>query len=142
METIQSLVFPHLNDQQDNNITDNEEDNINSDNNEEDFIKQRKRRASLVSHQSSSNDSLLLYHHHPSSAELSSPSIANTTSSFLNEESNGMIINKLDALKSNISWKTITSNRDGLTRTQRTWLVDIESLLKVRGFIIPYVCMT
>ncbi|KAG2234630.1 hypothetical protein INT48_003438 [Thamnidium elegans] len=88
METIHSLVFPHL---------------------EGEFSKLRKRRASIISYQSSSSDSLY---------QLESASLEDNT-----------IINKLDALKSNISWKS-SNDGLGLTRVQKHWLGDIESLLK------------
>lgn len=89
METVHSLVFPHL---------------------EGEFSKHRKRRASIISYQSSSSDSLY---------QLESASLEDNT-----------IINKLDALKSNISWKS-SNDGLGLTRMQKHWLGDIESLLKV-----------
>lgn len=86
METIQSLVFPHI-------MLD-------------DFSKQRKRRASNVSHQSKSSSESLYQ------------------MKIIDSSSRSIILE--DALKSNISLET------GLTRTQKVWLGDIESLLKVR----------
>lgn len=86
METIQSLVFPHI-------MID-------------DFSKQRKRRASVVSHQSKSSSESLYQ----------MKRVGSSSQSIMLE----------DALKSNISFD------GGLTRTQKVWLGEIESLLKVR----------
>jgi hypothetical protein len=106
MDTIQSLMFPHLKGDE-----------------ATDFTLQRKRRASTLSHQSCSNDSIMSIN----------PSSSQPPPMF---EENNTMINKLDALKSNISWKTASSgnNNDisGLTKAQKTWLAGIESLLKVR----------
>ncbi|GAN04434.1 conserved hypothetical protein [Mucor ambiguus] len=123
METIQSLVFPHLTD----TTT---------------FSQQRKRCASLVSHQSMDSASYHLerndsspstisylndedtphYHSDCSSQSISGGSSPITTTSNLSQ--------KFDAFKSNISRKSITCSSDGLTRTQKTWLADVEGLLK------------
>lgn len=87
METIQSLVFPHIM--------------------PEDFSKQRKRRASNVSHQSKSSSESLYQMKR------------------IDSSSRSIILE--DALKSNLSFEA------GLTRAQKVWLGDIESLLKVRS---------
>jgi hypothetical protein len=113
METIQSLVFPYL---------------------------QRKRCVSLVSTDSSSyhvkrNDSS------PStvmSFEDNTPITSSCNSSQISVHGNGHLSQKLDALRSNISWKSTNTqqvqqqNHDGLTRMRKTWLADVENLLKVR----------
>lgn len=125
METIQSLVFPHLTDT---------------------FSQQRKRRASLVSHQSmdsasyhlkrnDSSPSTISYlndedapHNH---SDISSSGGSSNSNSPITAASN--LSQKFDAFKSNISRKGTTCSSDGLTRTQKTWLADVEGLLKVRG---------
>lgn len=114
MDTIQMLIFPHLKGDE-----------------ATEFLQQTKRRASILSHQSNSNDSLM-------STCTCSGGGASPTLPFPAED-NHTVVNKLDALKSNISWKTTSSspnnNHDsggnGLTRMQKMWLADIESLLKV-----------
>ncbi|KAK4509587.1 uncharacterized protein ATC70_007940 [Mucor velutinosus] len=122
METIQSLVFPHLADTTS-------------------FSQQRKRRASLVSHQSMDSASYHLKrndsspstisfwndqdapHNHSdcSSQSISGGSSPITATSNLSQ--------RFDAFKSNMSRKS-TACSDGLTRTQKTWLADVEGLLK------------
>jgi hypothetical protein len=119
METVQTLVFPHL-------VSDSD-----------DFIKQRKRRASLVSHQSSIEN-------YSSSLRLKrngsvSPSIISffddTEANNNHTNASSTIIQKLDVLKSNLSRKPSSihenSNSNRLTRRQKAWLVDVEYLLKV-----------
>lgn len=125
METVQSLVFPHLADNS--------------------FSQQRKRRASLVSHQSIDSSSYHLKRNDsspstisylndedsPNYSECSSHSISSSNNTPITTTSN--LSQKFDAFKSNISRKSNNSSPDGLTRTQKTWLADIEALLKVRS---------
>jgi hypothetical protein len=113
METVQSLVFPYL---------------------------QRKRCVSLVSTDSSS------YHVKRNDSSPSSvisfedtPITSSCNSSQISAHGNGAFLQKLDTLRSNISWKSTNSQQvqqhhDGLTRMQKTWLADIENLLKVFFF--------
>ncbi|KAF1796675.1 hypothetical protein FB192DRAFT_1431051 [Mucor lusitanicus] len=118
METIQSLVFPHLTDT---------------------FSQQRKR----LSHQSmdsasyhlkrnDSSPSTISYlndedapHNH---SDISSSGGSSNSNSPITAASN--LSQKFDAFKSNISRKGTTCSSDGLTRTQKTWLADVEGLLK------------
>ncbi|KAG1551219.1 hypothetical protein G6F46_002783 [Rhizopus delemar] len=79
----------------------------------------------------------------PRSMSISSPSLGSQSFATVMEDtdsihSNGVLLQKLDLLKSNISWKSSNtmphhqhySFHEGLTRTQRTWVLDTESLLK------------
>ncbi|KAG1451511.1 hypothetical protein G6F56_008065 [Rhizopus delemar] len=110
METVQVLMFP-------------------------DVLSQRKRVASF-----SSSDSCAIRRR---SISLSTPSFG--SQSFKNtwddqdlhssHGGNNILLQKLDLIKSNISWKSSATNQpnsfhDGLTRTQKTWIVDTEALLK------------
>ncbi|CEG79109.1 hypothetical protein RMATCC62417_13615 [Rhizopus microsporus] len=109
MDTVQSLRFPHLH-------------------------SQRQRVGSF-----SSSDSCSMRRR---SVSISSPSFGSQSfKSIMDDPSahsfsnNGTLFQKLDTLKSSISWKSSTSSyhrstQDGLTRMQKTWLLDIEALLK------------
>jgi hypothetical protein len=85
-------------------------------------------------------DSSDLYSYRKISPSMSSPSFG-SFKSFLDDHdlqpsNGGILLQTLDVLKSNITWKSSKSNYcpldENLTRTQRTWLLDIESLLKVK----------
>lgn len=123
METIQSLVFPHLADTS--------------------FSQQRKRRVSLVSHQSIDSSSYHLKRNDSSPSTISylndedAPNNHSECSSPITTTSN--LSQKFDAFKSNISRKSTSFSSDGLTRTQKTWLADVEGLLKVRSRI--HICI-
>lgn len=82
----------------------------------------------------------------PRSMSISSPSLGSQSFATVMEDTdsihnNGVLLQKLDLLKSNISWKSSNtmphhqhySFHEGLTRTQRTWVLDTESLLKVKN---------
>ncbi|KAI8641190.1 hypothetical protein BD408DRAFT_346530 [Parasitella parasitica] len=120
METVQSLVFPHLVDSS--------------------FSQQRKRRASLVSHQSIDSSSYHLKRNDSSPSTISylnddeSPDNCESSSHSISSASSPItpisnLSQKFDAFKSNISRKS-SSVPEGLTRAQKTWLADVEVLLK------------